>query len=82
MDKIRIRGGTRLIGEIPISGSKNAALPLMVASLLTDETLRLRNIPHLVDIATLADVLAQHGVEVQVTGGEGNGGHVNLLSIF
>ena len=74
MDKIRIRGGARLTGEIPISGSKNAALPLMVASLLTDETLKLRNIPHLVDITTLANVLAQHGVEVHMDGAEGNGG--------
>jgi len=45
MDKISIRGGARLNGRIPISGAKNAALPLMVASLLTDEPLILTNVP-------------------------------------
>ena len=54
MDKIRIRGGHRLQGEIQISGAKNAALPLMAAALLTDETLSLANLPHLADIATMA----------------------------
>ena len=52
MDRILIRGGTPLRGVIPIGGAKNAALPLMAASLLTDETLALSNLPHLADIST------------------------------
>ena len=57
MDKIRIRGNRPLAGKIPIGGAKNAALPLMAASLLTDETLTLLNIPYLADISTLANLL-------------------------
>lgn len=64
MDKIRIIGGTPLTGSIPISGAKNAALPLMAACLLTDETLTLSNMPYLADIVTMANLLAQHGVEL------------------
>jgi UDP-N-acetylglucosamine 1-carboxyvinyltransferase len=64
MEQIIIRGGRPLQGEIPISGAKNAALPLMAASLLTDQPLRLSNLPRLADIATLAALLRQHGVEV------------------
>ena len=74
MDRIRIRGGRPIRGEIAISGAKNAALPLMAASLLTDETLSLSNLPHLVDIATLAKLLVQHGVEIHMNGAAG-GGH-------
>ena len=51
MDRIRIAGGAPLNGTIPISGAKNAALPLMIASLLTDETLMLDNVPRLADVA-------------------------------
>ncbi|HWK46158.1 MAG TPA: UDP-N-acetylglucosamine 1-carboxyvinyltransferase [Stellaceae bacterium] len=65
MDKIRIRGGRRLEGSITIGGSKNAALPLMAASLLTDEKLVLSNLPQLADIATLANLLSQHGVDLR-----------------
>jgi UDP-N-acetylglucosamine 1-carboxyvinyltransferase len=80
MDKIRIRGGKRLEGSIAIGGSKNAALPLMAASLLTDEPLVLSNLPHLADIATLANLLSQHGVDLrmegdEVAGGDGGGGN-------
>ena len=53
MQKIVVTGGAPLHGEIPISGAKNAALPLMIASLLTGETLELRNVPRLADIASL-----------------------------
>jgi UDP-N-acetylglucosamine 1-carboxyvinyltransferase len=74
MDRIRIRGGRPLRGEITISGAKNAALPLMAASLLSDETLRLSNLPHLVDIATLANLLVQLGVEIRMNG-DAQGGH-------
>jgi UDP-N-acetylglucosamine 1-carboxyvinyltransferase len=64
MDQIRIRGGRPLSGEINISGSKNAGLPLMAAGLLTDERLTLSNVPRLADIQTMAALLAQHGVAV------------------
>ena len=77
MDRIRIVGGTPLQGVIPIGGAKNAALPLMAASLLTGETLRLTNLPHLADITTMAHLLAQHGAEIHLNGEEGvNGGTV------
>ncbi len=79
MDKIRIRGGRALTGTIPISGAKNAALPLMTAALLSDETLTLGNLPHLADIATLATLLAQHGVEIEMRGGAPNGGHTGKV---
>jgi UDP-N-acetylglucosamine 1-carboxyvinyltransferase len=64
MDRIRIRGGRRLSGTIAISGAKNAALPLMAASLLSGETLELANLPRVVDIATMARLLADLGVEI------------------
>ena len=62
-------------GVIPIGGAKNAALPLMVASLLTDETLTLGNLPHVADISTLANLLRQHGVTLTLDGAAANGGH-------
>ena len=65
MDRIRIRGLRPLSGRIPISGSKNAALPLMVAGLLTDERLVLENVPQLADIATMSSLLSQHGIAVE-----------------
>jgi UDP-N-acetylglucosamine 1-carboxyvinyltransferase len=83
MDKIRIRGNRPLAGKITIGGAKNAALPLMAASLLTDETLTLLNIPYLADISTLANLLVQHGVSVNMKGyrpGVGEGGRVVELS--
>ena len=75
MDKIRIRGGHRLQGEIQIGGAKNAALPLMAAALLTDETLSLANLPHLADIATMSMLLAQLGVDIHLNGDSANDGH-------
>ncbi len=68
MDRIRIVGGNRLNGSIAISGAKNAALPLMIASLLTDETLTLENIPRLADVAMLKRILGNHGVDCMVMG--------------
>ncbi|GLK75526.1 UDP-N-acetylglucosamine 1-carboxyvinyltransferase [Methylopila jiangsuensis] len=68
MDRIRIIGGSPLVGRIPISGAKNAALPLMIASLLTSETLILDNTPRLADVALLKRILGNHGVEVTVEG--------------
>ena len=63
MDRIRIVGGHPLNGTIPISGAKNAALPLMIASLLTDDTLTLENVPHLADTEQLIRILGNHGVD-------------------
>ena len=74
MDRIRIVGGNRLNGEIPISGAKNAALPLITLSMLTDETLILDNVPRLADVALLQRILANHGVDVMV-GGKRPGDH-------
>ncbi|MFP6744220.1 MAG: UDP-N-acetylglucosamine 1-carboxyvinyltransferase [Alphaproteobacteria bacterium] len=73
MERIRIRGGRPLRGVISVGGAKNAALPLMVASLLTDETVTLANLPHVVDIATLANLLRQHGVDLSLDGEAANG---------
>ncbi|MBN8983688.1 MAG: UDP-N-acetylglucosamine 1-carboxyvinyltransferase, partial [Rhizobiales bacterium] len=64
MDRIRIVGGKQLNGTIPISGAKNAALPLMIASLLTDQTLILENVPRLADVAQLQRILGNHGVDI------------------
>ena len=69
MDRIRITGGRKLNGTIPISGAKNATLPLMIASLLTDETLILDNVPRLADVGLLQRILGNHGVDV-MTGGK------------
>ncbi|WP_420410588.1 UDP-N-acetylglucosamine 1-carboxyvinyltransferase [Hoeflea sp.] len=68
MDRIRIVGGNPLNGVIPISGAKNAALPLMIASLLTDDTLTLENLPHLADVEQLQRILGNHGVDIGVVG--------------
>ncbi|MEO0672896.1 MAG: UDP-N-acetylglucosamine 1-carboxyvinyltransferase [Pseudomonadota bacterium] len=68
MDRIRIVGGHKLTGEIPISGAKNAALPLLIASLLTQERLTLRNVPNLADVNLLARILRNHGVDHMVDG--------------
>ncbi|OLY46897.1 UDP-N-acetylglucosamine 1-carboxyvinyltransferase [Bartonella apis] len=68
MDRIKIIGGNRLNGVIPISGAKNAALPLMIASLLTDDTLTLDNVPHLADVEQLIRILGNHGVDYSVNG--------------
>jgi len=68
MDRIRLVGGNPLNGTIPISGAKNAALPLMIASLLTDDTLTLENVPHLADVEQLIRILGNHGVDYSVSG--------------
>jgi len=68
MDRIRILGGRSLNGTIPISGAKNATLPLMIASLLTDQTLILENVPRLADVALLERILGNHGVDIMVSG--------------
>lgn len=68
MDRIRIVGGRPLNGVIPISGAKNAALPLMIASLMTSDTLTLENVPHLADVEQLIRILGNHGVDISVNG--------------
>jgi len=68
MDRIRIVGGSKLNGTIAISGAKNAALPLMIAGLLTEETLVLDNVPRLADVAQLQRILGNHGVDITSVG--------------
>ena len=68
MDRIRLVGGNELRGEIAISGAKNAALPLMIASLLSDEPLALTNVPRLADVKQLERILENHGVDIAVHG--------------
>src|SRR5580698_3223062 len=68
MDRIRIIGGNQLNGTIPISGAKNAALPLMIAGLLTEETLILDTVPGLADVAQLQRILGNHGVDIMSAG--------------
>lgn len=80
MDKLLIQGGKALSGEVAISGAKNAALPILCASLLTAEPLHLTNVPHLNDIATMLRLLAGMGVGVTMDGVDGlalDGGGLN-----
>jgi UDP-N-acetylglucosamine 1-carboxyvinyltransferase len=77
MDRIRISGGQRLTGTIPISGAKNATLPLMIASLLTEEPLILENVPVLADVIRLERILGNHGVDITVAG-KRPGDHPNV----
>ena len=65
MDKLRITGGRALEGELTVSGAKNAALPIMCASLLSSRPLKLSNVPRLMDVSTMAKLLGQMGVEVE-----------------
>jgi len=68
MDRIRIVGGNPLNGLIPVSGAKNAALPLMIASLLTKDPLILENVPRLADVSQLMRILGNHGVDYRIEG--------------
>ncbi len=65
MDSLIINGGKKLIGNIPISGSKNACLPMMIASLMTDEKMILNNIPMLSDVKTLISILKSLGTNIE-----------------
>lgn len=76
MDRIKITGGAELKGDIPISGAKNAALPLMIASLLTGERLTLKNVPNLADVNQLARILRNHGVDLAVDGKRAGTGEI------
>jgi UDP-N-acetylglucosamine 1-carboxyvinyltransferase len=89
MDRIRITGGNKLNGTIPISGAKNAALPLMTAALLSDETLILDNVPRLADVALLQRILGNHGVDIMTSGKrpgdreyQGQTLHISAKTIF
>ena len=73
MDRIRIRGGNRLRGEIPISGAKNSALKLMAASLLTSDPVCLKNVPRLADVDAMADLVMQFGVSLNIRRSSGLG---------
>jgi UDP-N-acetylglucosamine 1-carboxyvinyltransferase len=68
MDRIRIIGGQPLTGTIPISGAKNATLPLMIAGLLTEDTLVLEKVPRLADVIQLQRILGNHGVDIMIAG--------------
>ncbi|MCA3564095.1 MAG: UDP-N-acetylglucosamine 1-carboxyvinyltransferase [Methylocystis sp.] len=68
MDRISITGGAKLHGSIPISGAKNAALPLMTAALLTDDGVTLDNVPRLSDVTQLLRILSNHGVDHKIAG--------------
>lgn len=70
MDKLSIRGGRRLQGEVTISGAKNAALPILCAGLLTSDAVRLTNVPALQDVRTILKLMEQMGLKVQQQGEE------------
>lgn len=80
MDSILIKGGTPLIGEINVSGSKNASLPIMAASLLTEDVLQLSRVPKLSDIATMKVLLENHGSVVTSIESEDDNHSLNLSS--
>ncbi len=73
MDRFKITGGLPLAGEVQVSGAKNAALPILCASLLTKEPLRLTNVPQLRDVSTMKKLLAQMGTEITVAVQPGDG---------
>ena len=79
MDRIRIKGGRQLKGDIHISGAKNAALPLMVSAMLSDKPLTLHNVPRLADITTMIQLLTQHGVDISTAPGENGHAHGTTL---
>ena len=82
MDKIKITGGAPLNGMIEIGGAKNAALPLIAASILSEEKLVLSNVPHLADITTMANLLVHLGVDFCIDGCAANSGHIGRVLSF
>jgi UDP-N-acetylglucosamine 1-carboxyvinyltransferase len=78
MDKLMIEGGYRLVGQVPVSGAKNAALPLFAASLLVEDWVTLRNVPALADIRTIGRLLRQMGVKTE---GEGQTVRLNAAAV-
>ncbi len=82
MKKLLIRGGKKIEGAVDISGAKNAALPLMVASILTDEKLVLTNIPQVSDITTMANLLENLGIEISFDGFDVDQGEQGKVMVF
>ena len=66
MEKLAIRGGAQLDGEVTVSGAKNATLPILAAALLSDELVRISNVPHLRDVTTTIQLLGRMGVDVTI----------------
>jgi UDP-N-acetylglucosamine 1-carboxyvinyltransferase len=66
VERLVIQGGTKLFGEVEVSGAKNAALPILCASLLTSDRVRIRNLPHLQDVTTMLTLLGHIGVDVEL----------------
>ena len=77
MDKLVITGGQRLGGEVAISGAKNAALPILAASLLTSEPLEISNVPDLRDVGTMLHLLERMGMHVD-RGAHRSAHHITL----
>jgi UDP-N-acetylglucosamine 1-carboxyvinyltransferase len=82
MKKLLISGGKKLFGKVQIAGAKNAALPLMVSSILTEESLTLSNIPHVADISTMANLLSNLGVDFNMSGMDAEDGHLGKVITF
>ncbi|MFT6106836.1 MAG: UDP-N-acetylglucosamine 1-carboxyvinyltransferase [Rickettsiales bacterium] len=82
MKKLLINGGKKLFGKVQIAGAKNAALPLMVASILTEESLTLSNVPHVADISTMANLLSNLGVDFNMSGMDFEDGHLGKVITF
>jgi UDP-N-acetylglucosamine 1-carboxyvinyltransferase len=82
LDKLMIRGGKRLTGELRIAGAKNAALPIIAATLLADEPVTIRNLPHLQDVTTMIELLGCMGVELVVDEKLSLEVNANTISIF
>lgn len=82
MKKLVITGGSKLNGDIKISGAKNATLPLMVASILTADKLTLTNVPHVADIATMANLLNDLGIEISFDGDNPDFGNEGRAMVF
>lgn len=82
MKKLVIKGGKKLVGNVSIAGAKNAALPIMVASILTEEKLTLSNVPHVADISTMANLLSNLGITIHLDGSTKNDGHQGRVMIL
>lgn len=82
MKKLLIKGGNKLNGTVRISGAKNATLPLMVASILTDEEVTFSNVPHVSDIATMVNLLVSLGIDVTCDGTDKDSGNEGRVLIF
>jgi UDP-N-acetylglucosamine 1-carboxyvinyltransferase len=80
VDKLRIRGGRTLQGEVRVSGAKNAALPIMCAALLSEQPLRLSNVPQLMDVRTMARLLRQMGVQAERAADGGMALHAKTIA--